>query len=99
MARSKGTELEIVAAEACVVGLLADGDGLHRVVRLPTADSLGDRMERGEAKSPARRRDGFQSPNFADVKARRILPSGRQEMKWGQPPIPEQMGSDLISRR
>src|SRR5687768_7167092 len=33
----------------------------------------------------------------ADVKARRLPTSGRQERKWGQAPIPQQMGSDLYA--
>src|SRR6186997_2893960 len=48
MARPRGTELRIVAAEACGAVFGPTGTGPRRVVRLPTADSLCDRMERGE---------------------------------------------------
>src|SRR6187401_3845646 len=43
-----GTKLRIVAAEACGAVFGPTGTGPRRVVRLPTADSLCDRMERGE---------------------------------------------------
>src|SRR5688572_9559906 len=64
-------------------GLRANGDKPRRVVRLPTADSLCDRMERGEEKTNARRRVAFLRTNFADVKARRFLTSGRRKFPSG----------------
>jgi hypothetical protein len=54
-----GTELRIVAAEACGVVFGPTGTGPRRVVRLPTADSLCDRMERGEEEASTGRRDAF----------------------------------------
>src|SRR6186713_727206 len=48
MAQPTGTKLRIVAAEACGAVFGQTGTGPRRVVRLPTADSLCDRMERGE---------------------------------------------------
>ncbi len=54
MARQRGTELRIVAAEACGAVFRANGDRPPRVVRLPMADSLCDRMERGEEEALVR---------------------------------------------
>jgi len=45
-------------------GLRANGDGPLPVVRLPTADSLCDRMERGEEEASTGRRDAFQRSQF-----------------------------------
>ena len=45
-------------------GLRADGDAPLRVVRLPTADSLCDRMERGEEEAHTGRRDASQRSHF-----------------------------------
>ncbi len=72
MARQMGTELRIVAAEACGAVFRANGDKPRRVVRLPMADSLCDRMERGEEEAPDRRRGASPSTNSADVKAVRF---------------------------
>ncbi len=83
MARQMGTKLWIVAAEACRTVFRANGDGPRRVVRLFTADSLCDRMERGEEKSNARRRVAFQRNHFCRRKARRILTSGRRKFPSG----------------
>ena len=60
-------------------GLRANGDTPRRVVRLPTADSLCDRMERGEEEAITGRRDAFRAANSADVKARRLPTSGRRK--------------------
>ncbi len=72
IARQRGTKLRIVAAEACRTVFRANGDRPRRVVRLSTADSLCDRMERGEEEAPDRRRGASPSPNSADVKAVRF---------------------------
>ena len=68
-----------MAAEACGAVFGQAGTGTTRVVRLPTADSLCDRMERGEEEASTGRRDAFPITNFADVKARRLPTSGRRK--------------------
>ena len=83
MARQWRAELRIVAAEACGAVSGQTGDRPRRVVRLPTADSLCDRMERGEEKSTARRRVAFQRSHFRRCQARRILTSGRRQFPSG----------------
>ena len=45
-------------------GLRANGDNTRRVVRLPTADSLCDRMERGEEEASTGRRDAYRRNHF-----------------------------------
>src|SRR5688572_22659214 len=72
MARNWGTKLRIVAAEACGAVFRANGDAPRRVVRLSTADSLCDRMERGEEEALDRRRVASPRTNSADVKAVRF---------------------------
>ena len=59
-----GTELRTVAAEACGAVFGQTGTGPLPVVRLPTADSLCDRMERGEEEANTGRRDAFQRNPF-----------------------------------
>jgi len=53
------------------------------VVRLSTADSLCDRMERGEEEASTGRRDAYPITNSADVKARRLPTSGRRKFPSG----------------
>ena len=53
-----------MAAEACGAVFGQTGTGPRRVVRLPTADSLCDRMERGEEEASTGRRDAFQRSHF-----------------------------------
>ena len=53
-------------------GLRVNGDRPRRVVRRPMADSLCDRMERGEEEAPDRRRVASQRTISADVKAVRF---------------------------
>src|SRR6185436_2895285 len=72
-----------VAAEACGTVCRANGDGPPPVVRLPTADSLCDRMERGEEKSHARRRIASQRNHFCRCQARRILTTGSRKFPSG----------------
>jgi len=64
MARKWGTKLLVVAAEACGAGFGQTGTAPRRVVRLPTADSLCDRMERGEEEANTGRRDASQRNHF-----------------------------------
>ena len=64
-------------------GLRANGDSARRVARLPMADSLCDRMERGEEEATTGRRDASPITNFADVKARRLPTSGRRKFPSG----------------
>ena len=51
-------------------GLRANGDEPQRVVRLLTADSLCDRMERGEEEAPAAAVLPWGAAISADVQAR-----------------------------
>ncbi len=55
----------------------------RRVVRRPTADSLCDRMERGEEEAHDRRRVASQRTISADVKARPLPTSGRRKFPSG----------------
>src|SRR5215204_5192596 len=71
MARPMGTELRIVAAEAC--GAVSGQTGTaHRVVRLSMADSLCDRMERGEEEAPTAAVLPLRAAISADLKAVRF---------------------------
>ena len=79
MARPTGTELRIVAAEACGAVFGPTGTGLRRVVRLPTADSLCDRMERGEEEAPDRRGVAFQRSHFCGCEGGPLPTSGRRK--------------------
>jgi len=49
-------------------------------------------MERGEEEANTGRRDASPITNSADVQARRLPTSGRQERKWGHSPIPRFAG-------
>src|SRR6188768_1005518 len=79
MARERGTELRIVAAEACGAVFGPTGTGPRRVVRLPTADSLCDRMERGEEEAPDRRGVAFQRSHFCGCEGGPLPTSGRRK--------------------
>ena len=59
-----GTELRIVVAEACGAVFGQAGTNPRRVVRLPMADSLCDRMERGEEEATPGRRIASQRNHF-----------------------------------
>ena len=59
-----GTKPRIVAAEACGAVCGQTGTGPLSVVRLPTADSLCDRMERGEEEASTGRRDASHRDHF-----------------------------------
>src|SRR6186997_3448841 len=83
MARPRGTELRIVAAEACGVVFGPTGTGPRRVVRLPTADSLCDRMERGEEEAPDRRRVAFRRSHFCRCEGGPLPTSGRRKFPSG----------------
>src|SRR6187455_3177653 len=72
MARKRGTKLLVVAAEACGAVFGQTGTTPRRVVRLPTADSLCDRMERGEEEANTGRCGAYPITIFEDVKARRL---------------------------
>src|SRR6187549_3623095 len=60
-------------------GLRANGDGPLRVVRLPTADSLCDRMERGEEEAPDRRRVALWRSHFCGCEDGPLPTSGRRK--------------------
>src|SRR6188472_4241049 len=79
MARKWGTKLLVVAAEACGAGFGQTGTAPRRVVRLPTADSLCDRMERGEEEANTGRCSAYPIAIFEDVKARRLPTSDRRK--------------------
>ena len=64
MARNRETKLRIVAAEACGAVCGQTGTNPRRVVRLPMADSLCDRMERGEEEATTGRRIASQRNHF-----------------------------------
>ena len=64
-------------------GLRASGGRTARVVRLPMADSLCDRMERGEEEAITGRRDAFQRNHFCKCQARRLPTSGRRKSPSG----------------
>ena len=64
-------------------GLRADGDQPHRLVRLATADSLCDRMERGEEEATTGRRDAHQRIHFGRCQARRLPTSDRRKSPSG----------------
>ena len=79
-----GTELRIVAAEACGAVCGQTGTDARRVVRLPMADSLCDRMERGEEEADTGRRVASQSSQFLQTLRRVRLPtSGRRKFPSG----------------
>ena len=68
MARPKGNEAADRGGGGVRGGLRANGDEPRRVVRLPTADSLCDRMERGEEEASTGRRDASQRSHFCRCK-------------------------------
>src|SRR6187401_3038339 len=78
-----GTKLRIVAAEACGAVFGPTGTGPRRVVRLPTADSLCDRMERGEEEPVRAAAMHFGAANSADEQARRLPTSDRRKFPSG----------------
>src|SRR6187401_1884550 len=78
-----GTKLRIVAAEACGAVFGPTGTGPRRVVRLPTADSLCDRMERGEEEAPDRRRVAFRRSHFCRCEGGPLPTSGRRKFPSG----------------
>src|SRR5687768_6327312 len=81
-------------------GLRANGDRPRRVVRLPTADSLCDRMERGEEKSNARRRVASQRSHFGRRQGAQDFderPPGNEMGTLPNSPLRGQMGSDLTA--
>src|SRR6187397_3374686 len=79
----RGTKLRIVAAEACGAVFGPTGTGPRRVVRLPTADSLCDRMERGEEEAPDRRRVAFRRSHFCRCEGGPLPTSGRRKFPSG----------------
>ena len=83
MARKWGTKLLVVAAEACGAVFGQTGTTPRRVVRLPTADSLCDRMERGEEEANTGRCGAYPITIFEDVKARRLPTSDRRKFPSG----------------
>ncbi len=64
-------------------GLRANGDGAPRVVRLSMADSLCDRMERGEEEAPDRRRVAFRRSHFCKPEGGPLPTSGRRKFPSG----------------
>ena len=64
-------------------GLRANGDRPRRVVRLPTADSLCDRMERGEEEAPDRRRVASRRNHFCKPEGGPLPTSGRRKFPSG----------------
>ncbi len=55
----------------------------RRVVRLPMADSLCDRMERGEEEAPDRRRVAFRRSHFCKPEGGPLPTSGRRKFPSG----------------
>ncbi len=64
-------------------GLRANGDGPPRVVRLSMADSLCDRMERGEEEAPDRRRVAFPRSHFCKPEGGPLPTSDRRKFPSG----------------
>src|SRR5688572_33357810 len=77
-----GTKLRSVAAKACRTVFGQTGTP-RRVVRLSTADSLCDRMERGEEEASTGRRIAYRRSHFRRCQARRLPTSGRREFPSG----------------
>ena len=73
-------------------GLRANGDTPRRLVRLRMADSLCDRMERGEEEAHDRRGVASQRSQFCGCEGGPLPTSDRQERKWGHSPIPRFAG-------
>ena len=80
---TKGNEAADRGGGGVRCGLRANGDGPRRVVRLPTADSLCDRMERGEEEAPDRRRVAFPRSHFCRSKGGPLPTSGRRKFPSG----------------
>src|SRR5688572_19166874 len=62
-------------------GLRANGDSARRVVRLSTADSLCDRMERGEEEAPTAAVLHFSATISADIKAVRFRRAAAENLR------------------
>src|SRR5688572_7128966 len=86
------TKLRIVAAEAC--GAVFGQTGTDRVgwYACPRLTLFATEWSAARKKPMRAAALHLSAAISADVKARRILTSGRQEMKWGHSPIPRFAG-------